>query len=50
MLINLWTGSKPTKRTVEMLAWYFAGVASEDEMMRHIAGLQKKTCTRRGEI
>jgi len=24
-----------------MLAWYFAGVASEDEMMRHIAGLQK---------
>jgi len=26
-----------------MLVWYFAGVASEDEMMRHIAGLQKKT-------
>jgi len=41
MLINLWTGAKPTKRTVEMLAWYFAGVASEEEMMRHIAGLQK---------
>jgi len=41
MLINLWTGAKPTKRTVEMLAWYFAGVASEDEMMRHIARLQK---------
>ncbi len=41
MLINLWTGAKPTKRTVEMLAWYFAGVASEAEMMRHIAGLQK---------
>jgi len=41
MLINLWTGAKPTKRTVEMLAWYFAGVAGEDEMMRHIARLQK---------
>lgn len=41
MLINLWTGAKPTKRTVEMLAWYFAGVASDQEMMRHIAGLQK---------
>lgn len=41
MLINLWTGAKPTKRTVEMLAWYFAGVASDEEMMRHIQGLQK---------
>jgi hypothetical protein len=41
MLINLWTGAKPTKRTVEMLAWYFAGVASDEEMLRHIAGLQK---------
>lgn len=41
MLINLWTSSKPTKRTVEMLGWYFAGVASDEEMMRHIAGLQK---------
>lgn len=41
MLINLWTGAKPTKRTVEMLAWYFAGVASDEEMTRHIAGLRK---------
>ncbi len=41
MLINLWTGRKPTKRTVEMLAWYFVGVASDDEMLAHIAGLQK---------
>jgi hypothetical protein len=31
----------PTKRTVEMMGWYFAGVATDDEMMRHIAGLQK---------
>lgn len=41
MLINLWTGTRPTKLTLTMLAWYFAGVASEDEVMRHIAGLKK---------
>lgn len=41
MLINLWTGTRPTKRTVEMLAFYFMGVAGEDEVMRHIAGLKK---------
>jgi hypothetical protein len=41
MLINLWTGVKPTKRTVEMLAFYFAGLASDEEMLRHIQGLQK---------
>jgi hypothetical protein len=41
LLINLWTGTRPTKLTVTMLAWYFAGVASDDEVMRHIAGLKK---------
>lgn len=41
LLINLWTGAKPSKRTVEMLAFYFMGVASEAEMLRHIAGLKK---------
>lgn len=41
MLINLWTGAKPTRRTVEMLAFYFMGVAGEEELMRHIAGLKK---------
>ena len=40
MLINLWTGAKPNKRTIEMLALYFMGVASEDEVMKHIAKLQ----------
>jgi len=43
LLINLWTGAKPTKRTVEMLAFYFMGVASEAEMLRHIAGLKKNS-------
>ena len=41
LLINLWTRTKPTKRTVEMLALYMMGVASEQEVLRHIAGLQK---------
>jgi hypothetical protein len=40
LLINLWTGVRPTKRTVEMLAFYFMGVASEDEVRRHIKALQ----------
>jgi hypothetical protein len=36
MLINLWTGRKPDKRTVEMLAFYFMGVASEAEVLAHL--------------
>jgi hypothetical protein len=43
LLINLWTNRRPTKRTVEMLAWYLLGMASEAELMRHIAGLKKTT-------
>lgn len=46
MLVNLWTGAKPNKRTVEMLAFYFMGWASEAEVQRHIdrlqAGVSKK--------
>ena len=36
LLINLWTGRRPTKRTVEMLACYFIGVASEQELLDHL--------------
>jgi len=32
MLINLWTGKKPGKHLINMLAWYFMGVASEAEV------------------
>lgn len=42
MLIALWTGRKPTLRTYEMLCWYFTGMASEDELLAHIAKLQKQ--------
>ncbi len=36
LLINLWTGAKPTKRTVEMLAYYFMGVATERQVLAHL--------------
>jgi hypothetical protein len=39
MLITLWTGRKPTKRTFEMLSLYFLGWASEHELARHITTL-----------
>jgi hypothetical protein len=42
MLIALWTGRKPTLRTYEMLCWYFTGMASEKELLAHIAKLQKQ--------
>ena len=41
LLISLWTGKKPTKRTLEMLQFYFAGLASEEELQEHIEKLQK---------
>lgn len=40
LLISLWTGKKPTKRTWEMLQFYFCGMASEAELMEHIQKLQ----------
>jgi hypothetical protein len=36
LIINLWTAKKPTKRTVEMLAYYFMGVATEREVVAHL--------------
>jgi hypothetical protein len=40
LLISLWTGKKPTKRTYEMLCFYFTGWASEAELLAHIAKLR----------
>jgi len=42
LLISLWTGHKPTKRTWEMCCFYFSGWASAAEMGTHIAKLQEK--------
>ena len=39
MLITIWTGRKPTKRTFEMLSLYFLGWASEHELSQHIETL-----------
>jgi len=41
LLISLWTGRKPTLRTYEMICFYFCGMASEEELLTHIAKLQK---------
>ena len=36
LLIALWTGRKPTLRTYEMICYYFAGLADEEELLAHI--------------
>jgi hypothetical protein len=41
MLICLWTGRKPTKRTYEMVCYYFLGLASEAELLAHLEKLQR---------
>lgn len=42
MLITLWTGRKPTKRTLEMISLNFMGWASDEELERHIEQLKTK--------
>jgi hypothetical protein len=42
LLISLWTGRKPTLRTYEMICFYFCGLASEEELLRHIDKLQRQ--------
>jgi hypothetical protein len=41
LLLNLWTGVKPRKATLEMFAWYFSGLADEQELEAHLRKLQK---------
>ena len=41
LLIALWSGRKPTKRTWEMVQFYFQGWASVEEVEAHIAGLER---------
>jgi Transposase DDE domain len=42
LLLTLWTGRKPTKRTFEMFCLYFMGWASAEEVQRHIEQLQQQ--------
>jgi IS4 transposase len=40
MLIALWTGSRPTLRTYEMICYHLIGMADDEELLAHIAKLK----------
>jgi hypothetical protein len=42
MLISLWTGRKPTKRTYEMICYFFTGLADEEELLAHLEKLKRQ--------
>lgn len=42
LLVSLSSARKPTKRTFEMLCFYFAGVASVEEVQRHLEKLDQQ--------
>lgn len=42
LLISLWAGCKPTRRTYEMLCFYFMGLADLDELTEHLEQLRAK--------
>jgi hypothetical protein len=42
LLLSLWIGRAPTKRTYEMLCFYLSGWASEEEVVAHIDRLSLK--------
>jgi hypothetical protein len=46
LLISLWTGHQPTKRTFEMVCLYFSGWASLEELDAHIDQLQEHPKTK----
>ncbi len=41
LLVVLWTGRKPTKRTFEAICFYFMGWIGEQELINHLAKLQR---------
>jgi IS4 transposase len=45
LLIVLWTGQKPTKRTWEMIQFYLIGWASLEELERHLVQRSTKQAT-----
>jgi hypothetical protein len=42
LLISLWTGRKPTLRTYEMICFYFCGLATQEELLKHLEKLKKQ--------
>ena len=47
LIIALYTGRKPTLRTYEMICFYFTGLASEEELLAHVAKLQAHDATKK---
>jgi hypothetical protein len=45
LMLNLATGRRPRLRTIEMFCHYFSGLASEDELLAHIAKERQKAAT-----
>jgi hypothetical protein len=45
LLIALWTGRTPTKRTFEMVCHYFGGWASAEELVAHVQTLHEQPDT-----
>jgi len=45
LLLMLWTGQRPNKRMVESLQWYWAGMATEEDLVTLLqrAGCKKKS-------
>lgn len=46
LLISVWTGHKPTKRTFEMVCLYFSGWASLEELVAHVEKLKEHPKTK----
>jgi hypothetical protein len=42
LLLTLWVGKKPTKRTFEMFCLFFMGWATEAELLEHLERLKKQ--------
>ncbi|MBM4088526.1 MAG: IS4 family transposase [Planctomycetes bacterium] len=47
MLLCLWTGRKPTKRTYEMVCYFFLGLASETELLNHLEKLKRQDAAKK---
>lgn len=42
LLLTLWAGKKPTKRTFEMFCLFFMGWATEEELQKHLERLKEQ--------
>jgi hypothetical protein len=49
MLMSLYTGRKPTKRTYEMLCFFFVGLATEAELVAHLGRPDRTGVKRRAK-